>query len=682
MSLISSVFRLFAIGLVGSLFLSQISIAQESRTIPWKTGGSYTWTAVDEDIRLMLRRVIQADGNLRPIIKPEVKGSVTVQFQNVPLAAAFNQLIQENNLDYSFNSQDRTVTVFAKSRAPVSKVTRRDFLSPEVVSFDDIRRALNAFGLGVDGVTFDEATNTISIIGSEDRISDIRRLVERLDASATKRRALAERRADAARDRALKLQQSAAARLKAQAEKQKASAQQLEAAFQQKLFASVLDFKTKVIRLRFATVGTTQKKFQNRTFTVPGIEETLQKILGIPVNGTGTTAPASGLTALDQFRTLIPQSKVGASRNLPTNPFLSLPRAATPPQTQPQSVAGLADVFKPVISTDPRTNSVIVRGTTEAIAEVEKIIRELDKPLKMVEIEVVIVKADANVSEELGIRYRGSATDPNDQSVAADTGITGALATAATTGVDAVTLLPSASAGRVVSSFIIRGSDAFLQGEIVALAQKNRLQVVSSPRVVTLDNVTARVTQARNVFVQTQASGDSGQVLQEIETGIELSILPSIIPSAVEGEPDLLRLQLTARKSDPTTATVQGNVDVESSEVQTQVLVPDGGTFVMAGLLDDTRTENESGIPYLKDIPVLGALFRESTSSDRLIETIFFLTPRIVDQARLTRDIAARVGTREYMKRKRSDLSRMSREIETDKSRIFPNALKALEEDE
>jgi type II secretory pathway component GspD/PulD (secretin) len=150
----------------------------------------------------------------------------------------------------------------------------------------------------------------------------------------------------------------------------------------------------------------------------------------------------------------------------------------------------------------------------------------------------------------------------------------------------------------------------------------------------------------------------------------------------VSGEPNLVRLQLTARKSDPTTATVEGNVDVESSEVQTQVLVPDGGTFVMAGLFDDTRREEESGIPFLKDIPLLGALFRTNLSSDRLVETIFFLTPRIVDQARLTRDIAARVGTREYMKRKRSNLSRMSRGIETDKSRIFPNALRTLEEDE
>jgi len=233
----------------------------------------------------------------------------------------------------------------------------------------------------------------------------------------------------------------------------------------------------------------------------------------------------------------------------------------------------------------------------------------------------------------------------------------------------------------VVSSFIIRGGEAFLQAELVALAQNNRLHVVSSPRVVTLDNVTARVTQARNIFLQTQASGDSGQVLQEVETGLELSILPSIIPSAVTGEPDLVRLQLTARKSDPT-ARSANSVDVESAEVQTQVLVPDGGTYVMAGLFDDTRIEDESGVPFLKDIPLLGALFRSNTSSDRLVETIFFLTPRIVDQVQLTKDIAARVGTREYMKRKRSSLARISRGIETDKSRKFPNALRTLEEDE
>lgn len=679
MNLIWSIVRFFFVTVVCGFVLVPSLAAQESRTIPWTSGSTYTWTAVDEDIRLMLRRVIQADGNLRPIIKPEVKGTVTVQFRKVPLAAAFNQLIQENNLDYRYNPDDRTVTVFAKSRGPEPTVTRRDFLSPEAVTFDDIRRALNAFRLGMEGITFDKATNTISIVGSEQRISEIKRLVERLDASAKAKRAREEARAAASRARALKRRQAAAAELKARAEHQRATAEQAQAELQRKLYSSILDVRTKVIRLRFATVGATQKKFQNRTFTVPGIEESLQKILGIPVNK-GTSAETTGPNTYDRLRALLPSPKAGAPRSGASLPAPSSPSGAALPQSAP----GLADIFRPVISTDPRTNSVIVRGTPDAIAEVEKIIRELDKPLEMVEIEVVIVKADSDVSEELGIRYRGAVQQNagTDRSVALDTGITGTAATAATSGLDALTLLPKAAGGPVVSSFIIRGGEAFLQAELVALARNNRLRVVSSPRVVTLDNVTARVTQARNVFVQTQASGDSGQVLQEIETGIELNILPSIIPSAVHGEPDLVRLQLTARKSDPTTATVEGNVDVESSEVQTQVLVPDGGTFVMAGLFDDTRKENESGIPFLKDIPLLGALFRSNESSDRLVETIFFLTPRIVDQAQLSKDIAARVGTREYMKRKRADLSRISRGMETDKTRIFPNALRTLEEDE
>jgi type II secretory pathway component GspD/PulD (secretin) len=629
----------------------------------------------------MLRRVIQADGNLRPIIKPEVKGAVTVQFQNVPLAAAFNQLIQENNLDFEYNRDERTVTVFAKSRGPVAQVIRRDFLSPEVVAFDDIRRALTAFKLGLDGVTYDRATNTLSIVGSESRISDIRRLVQRLDESAKKKREQAAARATRSRAQNLRSRQAAAARLKAEAELQKASALQAQAEYQRKLYASILDFKTKVIRLRFATVGATEKKFQNRTFTVPGIEETLQKILGLPISGSSSAARSPAQAALDRLRALPPGLNGFAPGSLA--PLRQPARGAGQQTTAPLPIAGIADIFRPVISTDPRTNSVIVRGTSEAIAEIERIIKELDKPLQMVEIEVVIVKADSNVSEELGIRYRGSAQQTDDnRSAAIDTGITGALATGATSGLDAITLLPAATGGRVVSSFILRGGEAFLQGEIVALAENNRLQVISSPRVVTLDNVTARVTQSRNLFFETQASGDSGQVLQQVETGLDLSILPSIVPSSVAGEPNLIRLQLTARKSDPQAAQTGGEVDVDSSEVQTQVLVPDGGTFVMAGLFDDTRRENESGIPFLKDIPLFGALFRSNTSSDQLIETIFFLTPRIVDQTRLTRDIAARVGTREYMKRKRANLKRLSREIETDKSRVFPNVLRTMEEDE
>jgi type II secretory pathway component GspD/PulD (secretin) len=200
--------------------------------------------------------------------------------------------------------------------------------------------------------------------------------------------------------------------------------------------------------------------------------------------------------------------------------------------------------------------------------------------------------------------------------------------------------------------------------------------------VVTLDNVTARVTAATNVYIQTVASGDSGSSVEQIETGLELVILPSIVPSDVAGEQNLVRLDLTAKNSTPSASILGGTVDVDSAEVQTQILIPDGATFIMGGLFADSRSDGSSGVPILKDIPFLGQFFSTNTSSDNLNETIFMITPRIVNSQELSKDMAIRVGTRTYMKHQRDILARTSRELEKGGNGYFPNAIRAQEEEE
>jgi type II secretory pathway component GspD/PulD (secretin) len=94
--------------------------------------------------------------------------------------------------------------------------------------------------------------------------------------------------------------------------------------------------------------------------------------------------------------------------------------------------------------------------------------------------------------------------------------------------------------------------------------------------------------------------------------------------------------------------------------VQTNVLVPDGATFVIGGLFDDAQISTEAGVPVLKDIPLLGSLFKNSTSTKSLGETIFFITPRVIDEnVALHNDIAVKVGSEEYIKRERRALERV-----------------------
>ncbi len=165
-------------------------------------------------------------------------------------------------------------------------------------------------------------------------------------------------------------------------------------------------------------------------------------------------------------------------------------------------------------------------------------------------------------------------------------------------------------------------------------------------------------------------------------------ITPSIVPAVAIGEGNLIRLNLNAINSAPG-ADVFGQIDVRSQEVQTEVLVPNGGTYIIGGLFDDTRREQESGVPGLKDIPVVGRLFKENTANSALSETIFFITPRIVEGAGpFGSDIATRLGTPEYVASRRRTLDRASESLlGTPDAEVRPTnspyrILSELEEDE
>ena len=113
---------------------------------------------------------------------------------------------------------------------------------------------------------------------------------------------------------------------------------------------------------------------------------------------------------------------------------------------------------------------------------------------------------------------------------------------------------------------------------------------------------------------------------------------------------------------------------------QTNVLVPDSDTFVIGGLFDDSQINSTSGVPVLKDIPILGALFRDKQAQKSLGETIFFITPRIVDERSvLQSDIAVKEGSMEYIKRAQAELNAGSAD---GTSNLPPKPLSALEEDQ
>lgn len=625
--------RLIASILAAALIVSTPAAAVDA-DIPWRPEVRFSRTSVDDDIRSVLRSLLKANG-LSAIFRPGVEGPISLRFDSVPPKQAFDQLMTERGLAYEYNPATRTVTVYKDATVSFDPPART-FVALTETSFSAIRQMLIRFGLGLDGVSHDAATNTVSVHGRADRIAEITALIAKVEEAA---RARAER----TKARIERIQAEQRARIEAD------------------IYADRANAQVKVIPLRFASVGETTRQFHGRTITVPGIAETLKAIIGdLNIGGEGAARTGAG------------------------------------GESEPEFLRRVASLSQPRVSVDRRTNSVIVRGAPKDIATIETVIRQLDQPLEMIEIEVVIATAQLGVAEELGLALRGSATKDGraNASSGVDTGTTGGqIGNDAggglfdSDGLNALSLLPTGAASSTLAAFVVRGASSILQIQLKALAEDNRAQVISAPRLVTLDNRTARITRAQDIFVQVDAGGDQGQDLAQIETGLTLEITPSIVPAVVGDDQSLIRLNLNAVNSAPG-AGAFGQIDVRAQEVQTEVLVPNGGTYIIGGLFDDTRREREAGVPGFKDIPVLGRLFRNDTASSQLSETIFFITPRIVArQAPFADDIATRLGAPEYVQARRRTLDAASADMlatpgaEVGAPRPF-RLLSRLEEDE
>ncbi|MBV9785694.1 MAG: type II secretion system protein GspD [Acidisphaera sp.] len=620
--------------------------AQDASAIPWKPGVTFTRTSVDDDVRSVLRALLGADG-LSVIFRPGVDGKISFNFRDMTLEAAFNQLIQENGLAASFNAATRTVTI---SPAGGGQGALHHFVTLQNVDWPSLRQMLISFGIGTEGIAFDPATSVLGITGDAPRIAQIEDLIKTLEEH------YGEQREQALNDR-----------------QRSASAQRSD--FERQAYQDAMNVQTKVFRLRFADVGPTTRNFHGRTVTIPGILETLQAMLG--TNTPAAPPFATQSPEANPIHSAVPVQQLlqGAGSTGGRGTGGGSAGAAPPPAAAP----GLAQAIgRPNISIDQRTNSVIVRGSPAAIDTVAEVLRQIDQPVKMVEIEVIIATAEIGVVNQLGLAYRGIAST----GVGFDTGTSGGQLgstsnVTALPGYNALTLLPSGAAGGTVASFVLGGHGFSVQAQLQALAEENKARVLSAPHLVTLDNVTARITRSEDIYVPVDTGGLNGQGLSQIQTGLTLEITPSIVPTAPGSPEQLVRLTLDATNSAPGSGT--GNqINVNSQEVQTDVLVPDGGTFVIGGLFDDSRLKGTSGIPVLKNIPLIGQLFRTDSRQQSLGQTIFFITPRVVEQQELVSRDVALGDTAGYMDAQRRRLAGLNREM----SDVPLRASAALEEDQ
>jgi type IV pilus assembly protein PilQ len=294
---------------------------------------------------------------------------------------------------------------------------------------------------------------------------------------------------------------------------------------------------------------------------------------------------------------------------------------------------------------DPRTNTLFVQDTPSRLEQVRALVRKIDVPVRQVMIEARIVEASDTFTRNLGARLgtfdRGTATGPAGNNVLnSDTRVsvggsldaTGFTTTQIATPIPtfAQTLgvnLPAAGInGRNpgVFSLILFNSalSKFLNMEVTALQADGKGKIISSPRVITADQVEATIEQGTEIPYQ-QATSSGATSVSFKKATLSLKVKPQITPD------DNIIMDLNVHKDSVGTTTTAGP-SIDTKQITTNVLVQNGGTVVIGGIYTQTQNDQTTKVPVFGDLPYVGFLFRTNSKQDDRNELLIFISPRIM----------------------------------------------------
>ena len=269
------------------------------------------------------------------------------------------------------------------------------------------------------------------------------------------------------------------------------------------------------------------------------------------------------------------------------------------------------------VSVDERTNTLIVRDTPEQLATIRQLVIDLDVPVKQVLIEARMVTVKANVSKELGIRWGASEYGlaiPED----AGSFVKGMQ-------VD----LPATNPAGTFSANLARLSDDILLDlELTALEQENKAEIITSPKIFTSNQQPAYIEQGTEIpYVETAAHGATAVQFKKAVMG--LSVTPQITPN----DHVLMELTITQNTRGDTVATPTGPaVAIDTQEMSTRVLAKNGETIVLGGIFQEHSLNDDSRVPILGSLPLLGNLFSHQQQRNEKRELMIFVTPTILPQ--------------------------------------------------
>ena len=285
--------------------------------------------------------------------------------------------------------------------------------------------------------------------------------------------------------------------------------------------------------------------------------------------------------------------------------------------------------YSPIqITEEVTTRSIIVRGKEKDLDVVDKVIKEIDIRTKQVLIEAFIVEANSDFERALGTRLggyyqnkgrvAGGVSGPSSGSSTA-VSLDDAVNLGSTT--DSITNFAATGATSGIG-LLRRTTTGILKAEITALESMGMAKTISNPKVFTLDNQMATVTQGEEIPYQTTSEGTTSTSFKE--AALKLEVTPSII-----GDGNVL-LTIKVNNDTPNRSTESDEPPINKMEIVTKLLVADGDIVVIGGIKKNVIVNKKSQTPGLGNVPIIGNLFKGKSNSDNLDELLVFIAPRIL----------------------------------------------------
>ncbi len=384
--------------------------------------------------------------------------------------------------------------------------------------------------------------------------------------------------------------------------------------------------------LKYAWANDSKITRSGSTVSIAGVASVLRSLYGRSANVSAAAAAAG------KSRRINSNFGVGADRQLKLSsgdtvnaPKVDLANmtAADGDTLDAGASFGTGRTELPQFQADTRMNAVLVRDLPQRMAQYEKLIASMDVRPRLIEIEVTIMDISGDKLNSLGVDWRahgrhadfqvGRGTSPalNWNNAATESG---------QTAVDPTSGLSLTPAGGVFTAAIGNALGNYLLARVSALQQTGDANVVARPKVLTLDNNEAILENLSDFYVRVNGFQDAG--LFKVTTGTAVRVTPLIIDEK-SGRGVMMSVDI-----EDGNISASGSVDqipiVLHRNVNTQALIDEGTSLLIAGYSSEEKTNATAGVPVLSNIPVVGNLFKYSEKKLNKQERFYLLTPRLV----------------------------------------------------